>query len=177
MSRVGKLPVAIPEGVQVTLEPGRIAIKGKNGELTTEYTSDVTVEQTDGQIVVAPANDSKRSRSFWGTVRSLVGNMVQGVTEGFTIRLVVNGVGYRAQLQGDILSLALGYSHDIKYAVPVDIDIKVEKQTLLIISGADKQKVGQVASELMRLRPFEPYKGKGVYVEGKPGRRKEGKKK
>lgn len=177
MSRVGKLPVAVPEGVQVNVEGNRIVVKGKLGELTARYPSEVTVALNDGNVDVAPANDSKFARSAWGTIRSIVSNMVKGVCEGYEQRLEVNGVGYRCSLDGRILTLSLGYSHDIKYAIPEGVEIKCEKQTKLIVSGADKQRVGQVCGELIKLRPVEPYKGKGVYKEGAYIRRKEGKKK
>jgi large subunit ribosomal protein L6 len=177
MSRVGKLPVEIPSDVQVDLSEDSIKIKGKLGELTTDLVSGVKVEHAENKVVVAPANNSKQARSLWGTYRSIIANMVEGVSNGFEIRLEINGVGYRAAMDGKILTLTLGYSHEIKYAVSEDINIKCEKPTILVISGADKQKVGQVAGELMKLRPVEPYKGKGVYKEGAYIRRKEGKKK
>lgn len=177
MSRVGKLPVAIPEGVQVELGQEEIVIKGKLGELKAALNPLVEVKQEDNAITVTPANDSKAARSMWGTLRSLLSNMVEGVSKGFEIRLEINGVGYRTQTDGKFLTLALGYSHDIKYAIPQGIDIKCEKPTLVVISGASKQLVGQVAGELMALRPVEPYKGKGVFIEGSYIRRKEGKKK
>lgn len=177
MSRIGKLPITIPEGVNASVTDGAVIIKGKKGELTSAFTSDVKVELQDNILSVQPANETQKSRAMWGTIRSILENMVTGVSEGFIVRLEINGVGYRAALKGNILTLMLGYSHDIKYAVPKDIEVKCEKPTLLVISGADKQKVGQVAAEIMNMRPFEPYKGKGVFKEGKPGRRKEGKKK
>lgn len=177
MSRVGKLPVAVPEGVTVDVQLDTVTIKGKLGELVTRYTKDVSVQFTDGQIAVQPANDSKRCRAMWGTVRSLINNMVHGVTSGFETRLEINGVGFRAQLKGKLLVMSLGYSHDIIYAVPEGITIKCEKPTLLVINGIDKQLVGQVVGELTKLRKVEPYKGKGVYIEGSYIRRKEGKKK
>lgn len=177
MSRVGKLAVEIPSGVEVALSKEEIKIKGKLGELALSLNSTVNVAFENNSVQVQPANDSKESRAMWGTFRSTINNMVQGVNEGFTIRLEINGVGYKTSLKGSILTLSLGYSHDIKYALPEGVTIQCEKPTLLVISGYDKQKVGQVAAELMALRPFEPYKGKGVFVEGKPGRRKEGKKK
>lgn len=177
MSRIGKLAIEVPEGVQVDLQEKKIVIKGKLGELQTALVNQVSVTFTDGKVQVSPANDSKEARAFWGTFRSLIRNMVQGVTEGYNVRLVVNGVGYRAACDGKILTMALGFSHEIKYAIPAGITIVCEKPTLLVISGADKQKVGLVAGELIKLRPVEPYKGKGVYKEGSYIRRKEGKKK
>jgi large subunit ribosomal protein L6 len=177
MSRVGKLPVAIPEGVNVDLKDDRITVKGKGGELSTAITGLVNVSVNDGEIVVQPANDTKRSRAMWGTTRSNIQNLVQGVTEGFSKRLEIQGVGFRAAVQNDVLTLALGYSHDIKYIIPQGITIKAEKPTTLLISGADKQQVGQVAAEIRELRKPEPYKGKGVRFEDERIHMKEGKKK
>lgn len=177
MSRLGKLPVAIPEKVEVTLEPRQVTVRGPKGELKTTITGDVTLSIDDGQVWVRPANDSKRARSMWGTVRNNIHNLVHGVTEGFTKTLEVNGVGYRCALQGRVLSLSLGYSHEIKYVLPEGIECKVDKQTTVILSGADKQRVGQVAAELRSLRKPEPYKGKGVKYADEIIRRKEGKKK
>lgn len=134
MSRVGKLPVTIPEGVTVDIAADTIKVKGKLGELTIQNSELVNTKIVDNAVVVAPANDTKESRALWGTYRSLVNNMVQGVTEGYNIRLVVNGVGYRAAVNGNLLSLTLGFSHEIIYAIPEGINIKCEKQTLLIIS-------------------------------------------
>ncbi len=177
MSRVGKLPISIPSGVQVELGDKEIVIKGKLGELKTALNPLVTVSQEEQALTVKPANDSKDARSMWGTLRNVINNMVVGVSEGFTIRLEINGVGYRASADQKIITLSLGYSHDIKYAIPAGISVKCEKPTLIVLSGANKQLVGQVAGELMSLRPVEPYKGKGVYIEGSYIRRKEGKKK
>lgn len=177
MSRVGKLPVAILEGVKVDLTPNKITIKGKLGELTTSFPQNVIVTYENSVILVKPANDSKEARAMWGTVRNNINNMVKGVVEGFTIRLEIFGVGYKASSQGQLLTMSLGYSHDVIYAVPNTISIKCEKPTLIVIFGADKQAVGQVAGELMKLRPLEPYKGKGIYPEGTKKRKKEGKKK
>ena len=137
----------------------------------------MNVTLNDGQIVVQPANDDRRALSMWGLSRTLVANMVQGVSVGFTVKLEINGVGYRAAVDGKLLTLQLGFSHDIKYAVPADIDIKAEKPTALAISGIDKQRVGQIAAEIRSFRGPEPYKGKGVKYEGEVIVRKEGKKK
>lgn len=177
MSRVGKLPVAIPSGVTVDVKPDRLIVKGKGGELSTVITGDVTVTIEGGQAIVKPANESKRARAMWGTVRANLNNLVKGVTEGFTRNLEINGVGYRAAVQGEVLSLSLGYSHEIKYVIPKGIKIAVEKQTALSISGIDRQRVGQVAAEIRALRGPEPYKGKGVKYSDERIRRKEGKKK
>ena len=177
MSRLGKLPVAIPEKVEISFQDNRIQVKGPKGELSTMITGDVNVSVDDGQVWVKPANDGKRARAMWGTVRSNVLNLVQGVTEGYSKTLEVNGVGYRCAVQGNVLTLSLGFSHDVKYVMPEGVECKVDKQTTIIISGIDKQKVGQVAAELRALRKPEPYKGKGVKYADEQIRRKEGKKK
>lgn len=177
MSRLGKLPVAIPEKVSVNVAAGAITVKGPKGELTTVNSNDVIVEVTDGKVWVKPANDSQRSRAMWGTVRANVKNLVEGVTNGYKKQLDITGVGYRAAVQGQVLTLALGYSHDIKYIVPAGITVAVEKLTTVILSGPDKQKLGQVAAEIRALRAPEPYKGKGVRYSDEVVRRKEGKKK
>lgn len=176
MSRLGKLPVEIPAQVQVELSKDRCTVKKGNVALSTLITGDVLVTVDDGKIWVKPANDSKRARTMWGTVRSNIRNLVTGVSEGFTRTLEVKGVGYRAAVQGNILTLALGYSHEIKYIVPQGIEVKVDKQNI-VIAGADKQRVGQVAAELRALRKPEPYKGKGVRYSDERVRMKEGKKK
>jgi large subunit ribosomal protein L6 len=187
MSRVGKLPVTVPKDVQVNLSDKEIVIKGKLGELKSPITGDVKVvynkasdssdEESSDFLKIDPANDSIESRAMWGTTRNIINNMITGVSEGFNIRLVINGVGFRAAADNKILTLSLGFSHDIKYAIPDGITVKCEKPTLVVISGADKQKVGQIAGEIIKYRPVEPYKGKGVYIEGSYIRRKEGKKK
>ncbi|MBA4274591.1 MAG: 50S ribosomal protein L6 [Alphaproteobacteria bacterium] len=177
MSRLGKLPVAVPDKVTVSLATDHILVKGPKGELKTVVTGDVNVEVNDGKVWVKPANDSKRSRAMWGTVRANVNNLVKGVTEGFTKTLEINGVGYRAAIAKDVLTLTLGFSHEVKYIVPAGITITVEKQTVVSISGADKQRVGQVAAEIRALRGPEPYKGKGIKYSDETIRRKEGKKK
>lgn len=177
MSRVGKLPVAVPEGVQVDLNEAEIVIKGKLGELKAAIVPGVKITYGDKEIKVTPANDSKESRSLWGTYRNNIKNMVKGVSEGFEIRLEMNGVGYRAACDGSMLSLVLGFSHEIRYALPDTVKAKCEKPTLIVLTGSDVQLVGRIASEIMKLRPAEPYKGKGIYKEGTKLRRKEGKKK
>ena len=175
MSRVGKLPVEIPAAVTVDIAADKVSVKGPKGELVTKITSDVKLSVEGTQLFVKPASDSKRSRAMWGTVRSNVQNLVTGVTDGFEKKLEVRGVGYRCAVAGKILTLFLGYSHDIKYVIPEGITIAVEKQTALTITGADKQLVGQVASELRALRKPEPYKGKGIRFVGEQIRRKAGK--
>lgn len=177
MSRLGKLPVAISDKVTVNVTPSAITIKGPKGELKTVNSSDVVVEVKDGNIWVKPANDSQKARAMWGTVRANVKNLVEGVTTGYKKQLDITGVGYRAAATGQILTLALGFSHDIKYIVPAGITVTVEKQTSILLSGFDRQKVGQVAAEIRSLRPPEPYKGKGVRYSTEIVRRKEGKKK
>ncbi len=177
MSRLGKLPVALPDKVTVNVSADKITVKGPKGELTTVNTNEVIVEITDGKVWVKPANDSQRSRAMWGTVRANVKNLVEGVSNGYKKQLDITGVGYRAAATGQILTLALGYSHDIKYIIPKDITVTVEKQTSIILVGTDKQKIGQVAAEIRSLRGPEPYKGKGVRYSDEVVRRKEGKKK
>ncbi len=177
MSRVGKNPVSIPDGVQVKKDGNIVTVTGKKGELSLPFTKDVSVDIEDGQVVVSPADQTKKSRALWGTFRSRINNMVIGVSEGFTKELEVKGVGYRAAVQGNILTLALGYSHDIKFVIPEDINITVDKQTSLKVEGVDNQKVGQIAAELRSLRKPEPYKGKGVRYSDEYVRIKEGKKK
>jgi len=177
MSRIGQNPVTIPDGVSVTIAGVIVSAKGKLGELSTQLTEDVTVEQVDNQITVRPVDDSQRARQMWGTARSVIDNLVIGVSEGFTKKLEVNGTGYRAQVQGNKLVLQLGFSHDINFPIPADIKIVCPDQTHIEISGADKQKVGQVAAVIRGYRPPEPYKGKGVKYADEYILRKEGKKK
>jgi large subunit ribosomal protein L6 len=177
MSRLGKLPVAIPDKVTVNVGGDLITVKGPKGELSTLVTGDVIVSITDGKVWVKPVNDSQRSRAMWGTVRANVKNLVEGVTNGYKKQLDISGVGYRAAAQGQILTLALGYSHDIKYFIPASITVTVEKQTVIHLAGPDKQKLGQVAAEIRALRAPEPYKGKGIKYSTETVRRKEGKKK
>ncbi len=177
MSRLGKLPVTVPEKVEVAIATDAVTVKGPKGELKTNITGDVNVTLDEGQVWVKPANDTKRARQMWGTTRSNIFNLVKGVTEGYERTLEVNGVGYRCAVQKNVLSLSLGFSHEIKYVLPEGVECKVDKQTTVILSGADKQKVGQVASEIRALRKPEPYKGKGVKYAEEQIRRKEGKKK
>lgn len=179
MSRVGKLPIAIPDKVKVDVKGQEVVIKGAKGELKTTINSNAKVSFTDGKVHVEPANDSIKARAMWGTARALINNMVKGVTEGFVVRLDVVGVGYRATVDKGILTLTLGYSHEVKFVIPAGVEVKIERPTppIVAISGADKQLVGQVAAELHRLRRVDPYKGKGVLYSGKTIRRKEGKKK
>lgn len=177
MSRIGKKPVAIPGGVTATIDNGMLAVKGPKGSLTIPLADDVTYTVEDGAISVKPANATKRARSFWGMQRTLVQNLVTGVTDGFTKVLEITGVGYRAAAQGNVLKLQLGYSHDVNFDVPEGIEIKTPDNTTVEITGIDKQKVGQVAAEIRRWRKPEPYKGKGIKYRGEFIFRKEGKKK
>ncbi len=177
MSRIGKHPVPVPAGVTVALEGNTVRVKGKLGELAQVLSPEVTVVLEGGKLVVKPRSAEERARAMWGLSRSLVANMVKGVTEGFTRKLEINGVGYRAASDGKILTLQLGYSHDIKYAIPPDIKITCESPTQITISGADKQKVGQIAAEIRSFRKPEPYKGKGIKYAEEVILRKEGKKK
>ena len=177
MSRIGKHPVAIPEGVAVDLAGQILTAKGALGTLSLAVSSEVTATIADGAVTIAPKDESKRARAMWGTTRALVNNMVTGVAAGFTRNLDINGVGYRAAVQGDILNLQLGYSHEVAYPIPPDVRIACERPTAITISGADRQRVGQVAAEIRAFRPPEPYKGKGVKYRTEIIRRKEGKKK
>jgi large subunit ribosomal protein L6 len=177
MSRVGKNPVEVPSGVEVAINGRVVTAKGSRGQLAYEATREVTVVLENGKIVVKPTDNSKRARSMWGTARSRIQSMVSGVAEGFTKNLEINGVGYRAAVQGQSLVLQLGFSHEINHSIPEGIEIKCERPTLIAISGADKQQVGQVAAEIRAYRPPEPYKGKGIKYSDEIILRKEGKKK
>ncbi len=177
MSRVGKLPVLVPSDVKIEIKDGVVNVEGKLGKLSTKIGDDVKVIFADSKITVTPINDNKKSIAMWGTVRNNIRNLVEGVSKGFEIRLVMNGVGYRGAADGKFLSLVLGFSHEIKYAIPTGVAIKCEKPTLLVISGANRQLIGQIAGDIMKLRPAEPYKGKGIFKENSFIRRKEGKKK
>ncbi|WP_281016192.1 MULTISPECIES: 50S ribosomal protein L6 [unclassified Minwuia] len=177
MSRIGKNPVPVPAGVDVKLEGRDMNVKGKLGQLSMRFVDDVDVEMADGQITVKPVGNSKKARMMWGMQRTLAANLVQGVSEGFVRDLEITGVGYRAQVQGKVLNLSLGYSHDVLYDIPEGIEIKCEKPTSIRVSGIDKQRVGQVAAEIRAWRPPEPYKGKGVRYSDEYVVRKEGKKK
>ena len=177
MSRIGKRPVPVPAGVTANIEGKVLIVKGAKGTLTLDLADEVTYDVGDGGITVTPANDTKRARSFWGMQRTLVQNLITGVTEGYTKQLQITGVGYRANVQGKNLKLQLGYSHDVDFAIPEGITIATPDQTTVNISGIDKQKVGQVAAEIRRWRKPEPYKGKGIKYAGEFIFRKEGKKK
>ena len=178
MSRIGKLPVKIPDDVKATVEGNTVSVTGKLGALSSGFSKKIGVVLEDGFLKIGLKDgDSKEAKSLWGLTRSLINNMVKGVAEGFEKRLEIVGVGYRAAVTGKYLTLALGYSHDIKFEIPEGIAIKAVKPTLLSITGCDKQKVGQVAAVIIKQRPPEPYKGKGIKLEGAWILRKEGKKK
>jgi len=177
MSRVGKKPVAIPSGVTASVEGGIVKVKGPKGALQLALHGDVEAKMEKGGVQIDPRSDSKRARAMWGTYRTLVANLVTGVTNGFERRLEITGVGYRAAVQGKNLQIALGYSHDIVYPIPDGIAIVTPRPTEVVITGIDKQKVGQVAAEIRDFRKPEPYKGKGIKYAGEYIFRKEGKKK
>ena len=177
MSRIGKQPVMIPDSVTADLKDGTFTVKGPKGTLSMGVSDLVDAKLEDGALSVKPANDSRESRNQWGMQRTLAANLVEGVTEGFTKKLQISGVGYRAQAQGKTLKLQLGYSHDVDINVPEGLEVKTPDQTTVEISGIDKQKVGQLAAEIREWRKPEPYKGKGIKYEGEYVFRKEGKKK
>jgi len=177
MSRIGKKAVSIPSGVTANVEGQTVKMKGPKGELRLVLHDDVSVALDKGSVKVDPRNETKRARALWGLSRTLVSNLVSGVTKGFERRLEITGVGYRAAVAGKNLQLQLGYSHDVAYPIPEGIQIVTPKPTEIVITGIDKQKVGQVAAEIRGYRPPEPYKGKGVKYAGEFIFRKEGKKK
>jgi large subunit ribosomal protein L6 len=177
MSRIGKKAVAIPNGVTATVNGNELSMKGPKGTLSMPMSELVSWDVQSDSIGVKPANDTKRAQAFWGMQRTLVQNLVTGVTEGFSKKLLITGVGYRAAAQGKTLKLQLGYSHDVNIDVPEGIEVKTPDATTVEISGADKQKVGQLAAEIRRWRKPEPYKGKGIKYDGEFIFRKEGKKK
>lgn len=177
MSRIGKQPITVPDKVELAIVGQMVKAKGPKGELQVTLTDEVVLDHKDGVVTVQPRNQSKKSRSQYGLSRTLIQNIVTGVTDGFSKTLEITGVGYRAQMKGKDLSLALGLSHDVNYPVPQGIDITTPKPTEIVISGIDKQMVGQVAAEIRSWRPPEPYKGKGIKYQGEYIFRKEGKKK
>ena len=177
MSRIGKKPVPLPKGVTASVDGQTVKVKGPKGELSVKLVPQVSATVGEDGITVTPDKNQDKSAQMWGLSRSLVNNLVTGVTIGFSQKLEIQGVGYRAAVQGKILNLQLGFSHDVPYAIPEGITIVTEKPTMIMISGIDRQKVGQVAAEIRSWRPPEPYKGKGVRYEGEYVRRKEGKKK
>ena len=177
MSRIGKRPITVPKGVNVTLDGQTVTVKGPKGERSWTVAEEIEVKQEDGELNLVARADTQRARAMWGLSRTLVDNMVVGVTDGFTRKLELVGVGYRAALKGSDLSLQLGFSHEVDIKAPEGVTFAVPKQTEINISGADKQVVGELAATIRKLRPPEPYKGKGVRYAGEKVRRKEGKKK
>jgi large subunit ribosomal protein L6 len=177
MSRIGKKPIAVPSGVTANVEGQTVKVKGPKGALSVALHDDVAVKLEDGAIKVDPRFETKRALSQWGTSRTLISNLISGVTKGFERKLEINGVGYRAAVQGKNLQLALGYSHDVVYPIPEGITIVTPKPVEIVITGSDRQKVGQVAAEIREYRPPEPYKGKGIKYSDERIFRKEGKKK
>ncbi len=177
MSRVGRKPIQIPAGVTLEYSGNILKAMGRLGELTVPVSSYVTVSINATTVSVTPINDSKESRMMWGTARNLIANLVNGADTGFTVELEIHGVGYRANVQDNTLVLALGFSHDVHFPIPCSITIKCPKPTEIVIHGADRQLVGQVAAKIRSYRPPEPYKGKGVQYKGSVILRKEGKKK
>ncbi|OGP93694.1 MAG: 50S ribosomal protein L6 [Deltaproteobacteria bacterium RBG_16_54_18] len=175
MSRIGKAPIAVPKGVEVKQAGSTMEVKGPKGMLSQAIPSGIALQIDGGVITVKRQDDTKHVRSLHGLLRTLIANMVTGVTEGFSKRLEIVGIGYRANLQGRNLQLSLGYSHPINYAIPEGIDVAVDKQTAITVTGVDKQKVGQVASEIRSFKKPEPYKGKGIRYVGEQVRRKAGK--
>ena len=177
MSRIGKKPVTVPSNVTATIENGQLSVKGPKGTLAMALRDEISYTLEDGTILVKPANATKAARAFWGMQRTLVQNLITGVTDGYTKVLEITGVGYRANSQGKNLKLQLGYSHDVDYVIPEGIEIKTPDNTTVEVIGIDKQQVGQVAAEIRRWRKPEPYKGKGIKYRGEFIFRKEGKKK
>ncbi|MGX7951714.1 50S ribosomal protein L6 [Tsuneonella sp. HG249] len=177
MSRIGKVPVPVPSGVSADAADGVLTVKGPKGTLTLSMREEISYTVEDGRILVRPANDTKQAKAFWGMQRTLVSNLVEGVTNGFTKTLDIKGVGYRAAAQGKKLKLQLGFSHDVDLDVPEGLEVKTPDQTTVEVSGIDKQAVGQFAAEVRRWRKPEPYKGKGIAYRGEYIFRKEGKKK
>jgi large subunit ribosomal protein L6 len=175
MSRIGRKPIEVPEGVTVDVSPGSVLVKGPKGELTQDVSRDMTIEQADGTLTVSRPTDRGPHRALHGLTRSLVANMVEGVTNGYEKRLEIQGVGYRARLQGTALELSVGYSHPVAMPAPDGIEFEVPQPTQVVIRGIDKQLVGEMAARIRRVRPPEPYKGKGIRYAGEQVRRKVGK--
>jgi large subunit ribosomal protein L6 len=175
MSRIGRQPIPVPDGVEITIEPELVKVKGPKGELEERVSRQITVERDNGEIRVSRSTDRGEHRALHGLTRSLIANMVEGVTNGYEKRLEIQGVGYRAQLQGDKLVLALGYSHPVEVQAPAGIDFEVPQPTRVVVRGISKQAVGEVAAIIRKQRPPEPYKGKGIRYEGEHVARKVGK--
>tara|TARA_A200000113_G_scaffold159455_1_gene144182 strand:- start:727 stop:1263 length:537 start_codon:yes stop_codon:yes gene_type:complete len=176
MSRIGKVPVEIPSGVEVSIDGNVVTVKGPKGTLDKEFSPLADVEIADNQVVIKPSNNSRSANAIYGTTRSIVANMVQGVTKPFSKNLLIEGVGFRATVKGKIIDLELGYSHPVEHPIPDGITVTVSDNVKILLEGADKQKVGQLAAEIKKYYPVEPYKGKGVRILGQFVRRKEGKK-
>jgi large subunit ribosomal protein L6 len=177
MSRIGKKPIPVPANVQVTIDGQTVAVKGPKGELSWTVSEEIAVTQENGELTLAPRNESTRARAMWGLSRTLVNNMVVGVTAGYEKTLELVGVGYRAAMKGQALSMQLGFSHDVEIPAPAGVSFLVPRPVEIRISGIDKQLVGETAARIRKIRPPEPYKGKGVRYAGEKVRRKEGKKK
>ena len=176
MSRIGKLPIPIPEKAKVSIDEQTISVEGPKGSLKKTFDNSVKIELSENEVRLSPLSESRHAKAMYGTVRSIINGMVVGVIEGYTKKLQIKGVGFRAVLKGNILDLALGYSHPCELEIPEGIKVTVVENTKLTVEGADKQMVGQITAEIFAFFPAEPYKGKGVHIEGKYVRRKEGKK-
>ena len=176
MSRIGKIPVEIPSGVEVALDNQTIRVKGPKGELSKTFSPLAVIKLSDDKVVVSPADDSRAAQAQYGTARSIIANMVQGVTQPFSKDLLIEGVGFRAAINGSVIDLGLGYSHPVQHTIPEGVSVTVADNVKIHVEGADKQKVGQLAAEIKSYYPVEPYKGKGVRLLGQYVRRKEGKK-
>jgi len=176
MSRIGKLPIPIPEKAKVSVDGHTISVEGPKGSLKKSFDNSVKIELLENEVRVSPISESRHAKAMYGTVRSIINGMVVGVVEGYTKKLQIKGVGFRAVLKGNILDLALGYSHPCELVIPEGIKVTVAENTKLTVEGADKQMVGQITAEIFAFFPAEPYKGKGVHIEGRYVRRKEGKK-
>jgi large subunit ribosomal protein L6 len=176
MSRIGKLPIPIPEKAKVSVDGHTISVEGPKGSLKKSFDNSVKIELLENEVRVSPLSESRHAKAMYGTVRSIINGMVVGVVEGYSKKLQIKGVGFRAVLKGNILDLALGYSHPCELVIPEGIKVTVAENTKLTVEGADKQMVGQITAEIFAFFPAEPYKGKGVHIEGKYVRRKEGKK-
>jgi large subunit ribosomal protein L6 len=175
MSRIGKQPIPVPSGVELTIEPELVRVKGPKGELQERVSRDMKIEQEDGQILVTRPSDRRDHRALHGLTRSLVANMVTGVTDGFEKRLEIQGVGYRAALRGNDIELSVGYSHPVTIEAPADVEFEVPQPTRIVVRGPSKQVVGEIAARIRKVRPPEPYKGKGIRYEGEYVQRKVGK--
>lgn len=175
MSKIGKQAISIPQGVEVKIEQNQVKVKGVKGELLLPLISDISLEIKEGMVFVSRKNEKKETGAYHGLFRSLISNMVKGVSEGFSKELEMSGVGYKAKLQNGKLFLSVGYSHSVEFAIPKEIEVKVSEETKIIISGIDKELVGQIAAQIRKIKPCEPYKGKGIKYVGEMVRRKAGK--